>query len=102
MPETHVNAQQMQAMIGRGGRNLGDAHRQFPIISRNRRTQMEVVQHQLGPRQRRGSVTNFHMHGNALGAITHTDRNGNTYRMNARDHSQNTRGLTYQAHGRGG
>ena len=98
MPETHINAQQMQAMIGRGDRDLGDAHRKSPVISSNGRTQMQLVQHQRAPRQRRGSVTNFHMHGNALGAITHTDRNGNTYRMDARNHSQSTRSLTFQAH----
>lgn len=101
MPETLVDAAQMRAMVTRGGRSLDDAHHQFSHESRNGRTQMEIVGHMRGARQRRASVTNFHMHGDRLGAITHTDRTGTTYRMNARDHSDSTSDLTFQAHGRG-
>ncbi|ASP39831.1 hypothetical protein CHH28_14625 [Bacterioplanes sanyensis] len=93
MPEHRASAGAMRAMIGRGGRTIDDASSQRSIVSRNGRTQMEVVRH------RSNSVTNFHMHGRRMGAITHTDRRGRTYRMNAFQHNNQTRALTRQAHG---
>lgn len=99
MPETYVGANRMRQMISRGGRTLDDAHGQRSI-HRNNNLQMEVVQHQRAPGQRRGSVTNFHMHGDALGAVTHTNRRGQTFRLSAGSHNQSTANLTYQAHGR--
>lgn len=96
MPEKIVHAQEMRQLILKDRKDAPVKNHEASGLpekpSEGGGTQFSIQRH------RSGSITNYHAHNTIYGAITHTDRYGETSRMNAGSHDSETKYMTNLAH----